>query len=177
MIIHRENYKAGFLKDSRSPLTENDLHQLDFFPPSARARVTAKFTATPGELPFEMPTYSGITRTYRKWGEAAFLWKKDSMTLSIYENLTLSANPLYKDYLFLPFKDTTNGLSTYGGGRYLNMSKADTEDGRIIIDFNKAYNPWCAYSDGYNCPIPPLENHLPVPVSAGEKQYKGEVRH
>ena len=177
ITIHRENYKADFLKDPRSPLTESDLHHLDFFPPSAHARVTAIFKATPGDPPFEMPTYSGITRSYRKWGEATFLWRKDSITLSIYENLTLIANPLYKDYLFLPFKDATNGLTTYGGGRYLNMSKADTEDGVILIDFNKAYNPWCAYSDGYNCPIPPTENQILIPIDAGEKQYKGQIRH
>ena len=173
---HREEYKHEFLTDPRSPLKEEDLEHLDFYSPSAKAHVIARFTLTPEAEPFEMPTYSGITRTYRKWGNAKFLWEKDSITLSLYQNLTLLSNPLYNDYLFLPFKDASNGVSTYGGGRYLNMSKADTEDGLITIDFNKSYNPWCAYSDGFNCPIPPRENHLLFSIYAGEKMYKGEVK-
>ena len=174
---HREHYKSEFLTDPRSPLTKEDLAKLDFYPPSAASRVTATFKLTPTAEPFEMPTYSGVTRTYRKWGEAKFLWHGDTASLAIYQNMTLFSNPLYADYLFLPFKDETNSVTTYGGGRYLNMSKADTEDGSIVIDFNKSYNPWCAYSDGFNCPIPPKENHLPFSVEAGERSYKGEIKH
>lgn len=174
---HREHYKSDFLTDPRSPLKKEDLRNLDFYPPLEKARVTASFKLTPDAEPFEMPTYSGITRTYRKWGEANFLWNGDSTSLALYQNMTLFSNPLYADYLFLPFKDETNSVTTYGGGRYLNMSKADTEDGSIIIDFNKSYNPWCAYSDGFNCPIPPAENHLPFSIHAGERSYKGEIKH
>ena len=174
---HRKEYKADFLTDPRSPLKEADLKYLSFYPPEESAQIMARFYLTPKAEPFDMPTYSGQTRSYRKWGEAKFLWQKDSIVISIYQNLTLLSNPLYNDYLFLPFKDETNGVTTYGGGRYLNMSKKDTEDGWITIDFNKTYNPWCAYSDGFNCPIPPAENHLPFAIHAGEKQYKGEVKH
>jgi len=171
---HREEYKQEFLTDPRSPLKEEDLVHLDFFPALAKGKVKAEIMLTPGEEPFELPTYSGLTRTYRKWGIATFPWGDFKASLTLYENMTLKANPVYKDYLFLPFKDLTNGETTYGGGRYLNMSKADTEDGKIIIDFNTCYNPWCAYSDGFNCPIPPVENHLPFAVEAGEKVYAGE---
>ena len=174
---HRNTYKKEFLHDPRSPLKEEDLQHLDFFPPVAQAKVAANFKLTPEAEPFDMPTYSGLTRSYRKWGEAEFLWEGDSVSLAIYQNLTFISNPIYKDYLFLPFKDSTNGVTTYGGGRYLNMSKSDTEDGSITIDFNKSYNPWCAYSDGFNCPIPPIENHLPFAIQAGERQFKGEVKH
>ena len=174
---HRIQYKSGFLTDERSPLKQEDLVYLDFFPPSATGKVKAKFTLTPDAEPFDLPTYSGITRSYRKYGVASFMWEKKQVQLSLYQNMSLISNPLHKDYLFLPFKDETNGVTTYGGGRYLNMSKMDTEDGQITIDFNKAYNPWCAFSDGYNCPIPPKENHLPFSVNAGEKAYKGEVIH
>lgn len=170
---YRAEYKADFLNDPRSPLKEEDLEKLDFFPPSAKAQVTARFTPTPDEEPFEMATYSGVMRKYRKWGEATFSWGRKEATLALYENLTLLSNPEYKDYLFLPFKDETNSVSSYGGGRYLNMSKKDTEDGTITIDFNKSYNPWCAFSDGFNCPIPPLQNNLPFAVRAGEKNYRG----
>ena len=171
---YREEYKKDFLSDPRAPLKEADLQYLDFFPELPKAVITAEFQLTPAEQPFEMPTYSGVTRTYRKWGIASFTWGPFSSNLVLYENMTNKSNPLYKDYLFLPFKDNTNGETTYGGGRYLNMSKADTEDGKITIDFNKAYNPWCAYSDGFNCPIPPLDNKLPYAIEAGEKLYKGE---
>ena len=170
---YRKEYKDEFLTDPRSPLKEEDLINLDFYPPSAKAQVKASFKLTPNELPFEMPTYSGLTRQYRKWGEANFTWDGIIATLAVYENLTLASKPEYMDYLFLPFKDETNGVTTYGGGRYLNMSKLVTEDGEIIIDFNRCYNPWCAYSDGFNCPIPPRENNLSFPIQAGEKNYRG----
>lgn len=171
---YREEYKQGFLNDPQSPLQAGDLENLDFFPPHFRSKVKAKFVRTPDAAAFEMPTFSGVTRTYRKWGTATFHWKKKKVSLALYENLSLRANPVYEDYLFLPFKDETNSESTYGGGRYLNMSKADASDGEIVIDFNKCYNPWCAYSDGFNCPIPPAENHLPFSVKAGEKNFKGK---
>ncbi|HZV71996.1 MAG TPA: DUF1684 domain-containing protein [Saprospiraceae bacterium] len=170
---YRQEYKSEFLKDPRSPLKEADFDKLDFYPASEKARLTASFKATENAEPFDMPTYSGLTRKYRKWGEATFTWGNQNATLALFENLSLLSNPDFEDYLFLPFKDETNGVTTYGGGRYLNMSKADTEDGTIIIDFNKCYNPYCAYSDGFNCPIPPRENNLPFMVQAGEKNFKG----
>ncbi len=169
---HREKFKQDFLTDPKSPLQEVDLQYLDFFPELASAVVQAEFYKTPAEQPFEMPTYSGVTRTYRRWGTAYFTWGPFSSSVALYENMANKSNPLYQDYLFLPFTDNTNGETTYGGGRYLNMSKADTEDGKITIDFNKCYNPWCAYSDGFNCPIPPLDNKLPYAIEAGEKMYK-----
>ncbi len=162
--------------DERSPLDTVGVEGLAFFQPVKEARIEATFVLTPEAEPFELPTYSGITKTYRKFGVATFLWKSDTTTLALYESIRLMGNPMYKDYLFLPFKDETNSISTYGGGRYLNMSKADTEDGSILIDFNLCYNPWCAYSDGFNCPIPPLENHLPFAVEAGEKSYQGTYK-
>lgn len=173
IATHREEYKAEFTLDPRSPLDSSELKDLDFFEPNKRAKVEAVFVKTPDAQPFDLPTYSGITRPYRKWGVATFLWAQDSVSLALYESLNLHANPIYDDYLFLPFKDETNGTTTYGGGRYLNMSKADTEDGKLTIDFNLCYNPWCAYSDGYNCPIPPAENSLPFSMEAGERMYKG----
>lgn len=170
---YRKEYFKEFMSDPRSPLKEADLEKLDFYPASAKARITATFKPAADTQTFEMPTYSGLTRKYRKWGEATFLWGKQQATLSLYENLSLLSNPGFEDYLFLPFKDETNGVTTYGGGRYLNMSKVDTEDGTITIDFNKCYNPYCAYSDGFNCPIPPKENNLPFQIQAGERNFKG----
>lgn len=176
MEEHRMQYKMDFLTNPRSPLTKDNLDDLDFFPASKGAVVKADVVRKPDAESFELPTYSGVTRTYRVWGIATFMWEGKPYTLHLYENMTLRTNPVYSDYLFLPFKDETNGVTTYGGGRYMNMSKKDTEDGRIRIDFNTCYNPWCAYSDGFNCPIPPVENHLPFEMQAGEKMYKGEYK-
>ena len=173
---HREEFKQEFLHDERSPLHEADLDDLDFFKADPKAVVQAKFVLTPDSKTFELPTYSGITRTYRQYGINYFVFGKDSARLSVYENMKLLDQEEYKDYLFLPYKDETNGFTTYGGGRYLNLSKKDGEDGVMTIDFNKSYNPWCAYSDGFNCPIPPKENGLPFEVKAGEKKWKGEYK-
>jgi len=96
--------------------------------------------------------------------------------LTLYQNFALLTNPLYKDLLFLPFTDLTNNKETYGGGRYINLDIKSINEAKIIIDFNKAYNPYCAYSDGYRCPIPPEENNLPLEIKAGEKNYKGEKK-
>ena len=84
--------------------------------------------------------------------------------------------PGMKDHLFVPFKDWTNGEESYGGGRYIDLKTGDITDGKITIDFNKCYNPWCAYSDGYNCPIPPVENHFELKIEAGEKMWTGKKK-
>ena len=76
----------------------------------------------------------------------------------------------YKDYLFLPFTDLTNGDTTYGGGRYIDMRIP--EKNTIILDFNQSYNPYCAYGGNYSCPIPPAENNLDIAITAGVKKFK-----
>ena len=78
-------------------------------------------------------------------------------------------NPAYKNYIFLPFTDDSNGFETYGGGRYLDIDKPEDGVRKIVLDFNIAYNPYCAYSDAYSCPIPPRENNLSVKILAGAK--------
>ncbi len=175
---HREHYKQEFLTEARSPLRAPDTAFLDFFPADPAWRVTTHFERTPDARPFDLPTYSGITRRYVKYGVLRFEISGKPYQLSVYQNLTLIQQEAYKDHLFLPFKDHTNGDSTYGGGRYFDLSRTDiAADGTLVLDFNKCYNPWCAYSDGYNCPIPPAENHLELAVPAGEKMFKGEHKH
>ena len=83
-------------------------------------------------------------------------------------------NPKYIDHLFIPFNDLTNYEETYGGGRYIDLSLNDIKDGKVVLDFNKCHNPYCAYSDGYNCPIPPEANRLKVAVKAGEMNFGKE---
>ncbi len=85
------------------------------------------------------------------------------------------SDSVYKDHLFLPFTDLTSGEESYGGGRYIDLETTGIINNRLVIDFNKAYNPYCTYSDGYNCPIPPRENDLPVAIRAGEKAFAKPV--
>lgn len=175
---HRQQYKEHFLTESRSPLTEADTAFLDFYSPDISWRVTANFERTPDTQPFDMPAYSGRSARYQQYGILTFEKNGKKYSLRIYQNLRLLTSQKYFDYLFLPFKDLTNDDFTYGGGRYLDLKTGDISAGNtMVIDFNKCYNPWCAYSDGYNCPIPPAENHLDVKVEAGEQNFKGEKKH
>ncbi len=169
---HREEYKAEFLKTPNSPLKAADLDYLRFFEPDSTYRLRAEFLATPGSEPFQMLTYSGMRKPYVKYGELHFDLAGKKQTLNVYQSLDLRRMPQYRDYLFVPFKDLTNAQQTYGGGRYLDFRMKDIEGTACVLDFNKAYNPYCAYSEGFNCPIPPKENHLEVKVEAGEKNFE-----
>ncbi len=128
-------------------------------------RVVAKITRYEKEPFFEMPTSGPKTPEYRKYGLLQFEIAGKAYELTIFQNLSSMRSPIYRDYLFLPFTDLTNGENTYGGGRYIDIRipKGDT----MIIDFNQAYNPYCAYTTGYSCPIPPEENYLDLAVEAG----------
>ncbi len=175
---HRAKYKADFLTEARSPLTASDTAFLDFFQPNVLWAIPlAKFERTPDAKPFEMMTYSGQKRDYVQYGIMKFEFEGKALTLNIYQNLRLVQDSLYRDYLFLPFKDFTNGEETYGGGRYIDLRQTDIIGTFIQVDFNKCYNPWCAFSDGFNCPIPPAANHLEIAVEAGEKKFRGEHKH
>ncbi|MDX1910357.1 MAG: DUF1684 domain-containing protein [Saprospiraceae bacterium] len=178
MAVHRAQYKIHFLSDPRSPLGAADTAMLDFFPINADWVFRAKFERTPDAKPFEMPTYSGQKRDYVQFGVLKFEANGQALSLNVYQNLKLVKDTLYRNHLFLPFKDHTNGESTYGGGRYIDLSQDDIlPDNTLFLDFNKCYNPWCAYSDGFNCPIPPAPNHLSIEIPAGERNFKGEKKH
>jgi uncharacterized protein (DUF1684 family) len=174
---HREHYKQDFIKDERSPLKEKELKYLRFFEADSTYAIEANFALTPDAKPFEMATYSGMLKPYKKYGVFTFKIDSTEHQLAVYQNLRLAKMPGFQDYLFLPFRDWTNSETTYGGGRYLDFKTTDIVDGKMTIDFNKTYNPWCHYSDGYNCPIPPKENHLEVEIVAGERNFGKEKKH
>ncbi|WP_435352616.1 DUF1684 domain-containing protein [Emticicia sp. SJ17W-69] len=168
---HREEYKAEFLKSANAPLNQEDFEYLRFYEPNEKFKVECKFVATKRGEPFELPTSAGKTKTYVKFGELRFQIDKKKYKLAVYQSLGLKIIPQYRDYLFIPFKDLTNGKESYGGGRYLDLRMKQLESDKIYLDFNKAYNPYCAFSEGYSCPIPPKENHLKIAIEAGEKNF------
>ena len=137
-----------------------------FFPVNLKYRVVAEFTRTENAQPFDLPTSSGKTKAYQEYGKAVFTLDGKPYTLTVYQSLDLIKQEKYRDYLFLPFRDTTNGKETYGGGKYMDLTIP--KDNTIILDFNKSYQPYCAYNAyDYNCPIVPEENRLPVEIRAG----------
>ena len=162
-----------FKNKETSPLTKKDLRRfksLDFFNVDPKYRVVADFKHTPDQPIFEMPTTTERKPKYRKYGEATFVLFSDTITLNVYQNINLITKAGYEDYLFLPFKDMTNGEESYGGGRYLDLRIP--EENKLVLNFNKAYNPYCAYNHKYSCPIPPQENHLNIRIPAGVKTFK-----
>ncbi|OUR92206.1 hypothetical protein A9Q87_06930 [Flavobacteriales bacterium 34_180_T64] len=160
-------------KDARtSPLKEKDRKSfkgLDFFKFDSTYVVSAKLVRTPDEEPFEMKTTTDRLPVYVKYGIVEFLIQGKPYQLNIYQNLDLLKKEGYEDYLFLPFLDNTNGEESYGGGRYVECRIP--EDDNISIDFNTAYNPYCAYNAKYSCPIVPRENYLDIEVRAGVKAF------
>lgn len=172
ILSFQENYKKAFLTDEESPVKREDLQFLRFFKPDINYRVIAKFKRTPKEKPFEMDTHSGKTKNYIKYGEVTFLLEGREQKLNVYQSMDLIKTEEHKNDLFIPFKDLTNYESTYGGGRYLDFTINDIIKNTLMIDFNKAYNPYCAYASGYSCPIPPEENKMKAKVLAGERNYR-----
>lgn len=156
-------------KDSiHSPLLKEGLigfMALNYYPVNLSYRVEAKLYRDTTSDPFEMKTSTARKPKYRKYGRLSFVLLDKEFQLPVYQNMELMKDSAYADYLFLPFTDLTNGDSTYGGGRYLDLKIPVSNS--LIIDFNQCYQPYCAYNHKYSCPIPPIENHMDIEVLAG----------
>ena len=164
----QKNLIASFKDPNTSPLPAGEIRgfkKLDFFPIDTTFTIRAKFIRTPEEKPFLMPTSTSRKTSQLKYGEAHFDLEGVSYSLDIYKNNEALPFGLAAQTLFLPFSDLTNGENTYGGGRYLDLDYP--KDGVLLIDFNMAYNPYCAYNPEYSCPLVPAQNHLDVFVKAG----------
>ncbi|MCF8238153.1 MAG: DUF1684 domain-containing protein [Saprospiraceae bacterium] len=172
-ITYRENFKREMLEDARAPLQKEDLKYLQWFAPNEQYKVHCTYVPSENQQPIDVPTSSGRVKSFQEVGILSFAIQQSSCTLHVYRNMTLAHLPEMDQHLFLPFTDLTNGDQTYGGGRYIDLTREDVEKSDVWIDFNQAYNPWCAYSDGYNCPVPPRENELSIAILAGEKMYTG----
>lgn len=174
MAKHRQEYKDDFLKNPNSPLKQADLAYLDFYDVDSTFKVKSSFMKTTDKATFKMPTSDGKQKEYFKYGTLTFTLKGQIQQLNVYRSLALMKMPQYKNYLFVPFKDQTNGTETYGGGRYLDLQTTDIQADTLVLDFNKVYNPYCAFANGYSCPISPQDNHLKIGIEAGEKIFRKE---
>ncbi len=172
VLAFQKKINSEFKDVKETPLKEKDLATfvgLHFYPTNLKLCVKAGFVRTPNEKPFVMPTSGTRTPLYVKYGEAHFTIGGKKLKLNIYQSIELAKTEQYKNHLFLPFTDLTSGVESYGGGRYIDL---EIPKGKTIeIDFNKAYNPYCAYNEKYSCPIPPKENDLNIEVLAGVKKF------
>ncbi len=164
-----------YFSSEKSPLKREELKKfkgLDFFKIDTLLSVSAKLIRTPNALPFMMPTSTERVSLELVYGVLSFELQGKKYRLNVYQNQELLKTEGYENYLFLPFLDDTNTEETYGGGRYIDLRipKGDT----INLDFNKAYNPYCAYNPKYSCPLVPKENYVPVAIMAGVKKYQKE---
>lgn len=142
---------------------------LDFYPINLDFRVEAVFIRTPDEVPFLMRTTTSRLPEYVKYGEVLFTLEGKELKLELYQSTSHESEEGYEEYLFLPFTDLTSGDGSYGGGRFLDTQIP--QGNSMILDFNKAYNPYCAYNSNYSCPIPPKVNDLQVRIEAGVKDF------
>jgi len=165
---------ARTMKDDRfrtasdSPIPPDKREQflpLSYFPPDADYVASASLSpADPNErLTAEMPTSTGLTRRMQRVGTLKFMLKGRSLKLTAF----VEADASDLNRLFVPFTDLTSGTETYSAGRYIELERTPT--GIYMVDFNRAFNPYCYYNPTYDCPFPPAENRLTVPVRAGER--------
>jgi len=173
---HRKSHKSGLQQKFGGPLKPKDLKQLDYFPASESWVKQAKVTLINGGDLIRMATSANQEKEYRPYATLQFSHENEEFAVTVYQIADANMYKLMQDHLFLPFTDLTNGNETYGGGRYLDLKVSDIEGDTVILDFNKSYNPYCVYADGWNCPIPPKENFINVDVLAGEKDYTGKRR-
>lgn len=144
----------------------SEFQGLAYFDFNEDFQIQSRFTKDIGKK-FKMPTSTDRLPVYRRYGYVDFVVNGDSCRLEVYQNMALRKQKEYKDYLFIPFRDLTSGETTYGGGRYLDVRIP--ANSTLLLDFNLCYNPYCAYSHRYSCPIPPEVNTLKIIVEAGEK--------
>jgi len=141
----------------------DDFAGLAYYPENDGLRLVVHPEEFAEKEPIHMTTSTGGVQEYVRWGRFGFAVDQQAAALTIY----------YAAWggFFVPFVDATSGNETYGAGRYLELEAL--EDGTFLADFNLAYNPYCAYSEDFSCPVPPAENRIAVPVRAGEMQYQG----
>lgn len=160
----RSDKDAYFRAAPDSPIPQSSrpgFQGLSYYPENAALRFEAELEPA-DQSEIRIQTSDGQERVYRRAATATLPIGGEEVTVTLYDTG-------HGHGFFLPFRDATSGDETYGAGRYIDVQPA--RRGKALIDFNLAYNPFCAYNDAYSCPLPPPENWLQVPVRAGERAY------
>lgn len=169
-IAEERQRTARFMRGSpESPFAPDSISfdSLSYYPPDPTYRVRARIEPIKNKKLVQLPTSTGEEEKYIRYGYAVFKMKGQQHRLLVLEPFEQPAE------LFVAFADNTSGDTTYGGGRYLNVEKPSrTAQETLELDFNQAYNPYCAYNGTFSCPLPPKENLLAVAVEAGERKYE-----
>jgi uncharacterized protein (DUF1684 family) len=163
------------LNSPDSPLDEEQrtgIPGLDYYPVDFAYRVPARLEREDHPHTIQIQTTTGEWREYKRVGLLSFELNGQPLSLCVFQQSGDKAHTGRKA-LFLPFRDRTSGRETYGAGRYLDLAENRDDSDMYTLDFNEAYNPYCAYSPNWSCTIPPRENHLPVEIRAGEKNLPG----
>ncbi len=166
---HREKKDKDFKYADFSPLDIDQKHQfkhLDYFVPDEKYKVVGKLTKINNDTVYKYLTTSNEIRRFYKYANVEFMIEDKLQKLLLLK----SAEADTPNYYFLGFKDLTSGTETYEAGRYIDVEKPQND--ALLIDFNLAYNPYCAYNEMYSCPVPPDENMLNVRILAGERVFK-----
>jgi hypothetical protein len=171
--IFRQKKDERFKHDANeSPLDKAQREQfvsLRYYPVHPAYRITADLVWLKQQEQFSLPTsQEGQQQQYTKWAKAKFKLEGQE-----HEVLLLKSAEAREDKLYLFFKDATSGQETYAGGRYIEIEAKKSLT--CVIDFNMAYNPYCAYNPYYVCPVPPAENTLPIAIQAGEMNFAGKI--
>ena len=166
----REEKDRFFATDWQSPIPPQERSKftgLIYYPPDPSYMFALTLFEHKDKQVIQIEDTGGNLRDFLRWGEFRFTINGERCVLQAYKSAPSEMK------LFVPFRDTTNGKETYGAGRYIDLDYEidKTSDGKWILDFNKAYNPWCAYSEDYVCPFVPPENWLKVAIRAGERMY------
>ncbi len=143
---YRDKQIQEMVKDEFGPLRKDQVEFVSFYPAKQDYVVTASVEQLFNEPTFRMPTYDGTSNEYKRFGFLNFELNGKKYKLTAYQSVAMFQNATYKNHLFVPFMDNSTGETTYEGGRYMDLSIADIRDGKIKVDFNRAYNPYCAYS-------------------------------
>jgi uncharacterized protein (DUF1684 family) len=152
-----------FRQDPHSPLTPDQkthFNGLQYFPENQALRFEIEMEEFEDQQEVQFQTSTGDIQAYIRRGRIRFEVEEEPAELTIYSN---------EFGFFLPFVDSQAGKETYGAGRYLEPE--DLPNGKLLVDFNLAYNPYCAYNELFSCPLTPWENRLKVPIQAGEKIF------
>ena len=173
---HRERKDEYFGEDPHSPIPPDERESFDglaYYPPDDEYRFLLPLHEHDEKEAITVATSTDGEQTYLRWGEFRFSADGEEVTIQAYKS-----DP-DDERLWVPFRDETSGEETYGAGRYLDLEpeahrvgeEAGGDGAEWVLDFNQAYNPTCAYSDRYECPLPPVENWLDVAIEAGERSY------